>query len=71
MRSILNISLPQKLKDEVELAVKQGGYATKSELIREALRLWKEDSLHKKLKKSQKAIIQGKGIKLNSLKDLR
>ncbi len=71
MRSILNISLPQKLKDEVELAVKQGGYATKSELIREALRLWKEDSLLKKLKKSQKAIIQGKGIKLKSLKDLR
>lgn len=38
MRKIVNISLPEHLYEEVEGAVKHGGYATKSELFRDLLR---------------------------------
>lgn len=71
MRAILNISVPQKLKDEVEQAVEQGGYASKSEFIRDLVRVWKEQTLLGNLKKSQAQISVGQGKKLKSLKDLR
>lgn len=71
MRSVINISLPQMLKNEVEAAVKQGGYATKSEFMRDLLRLWKEEQLLQELRKSQQQIARGKGKVLRSLKDLR
>ena len=71
MRSVINISLPKVLKLEVETAVRQGGYATKSEFIRELLRLWKEDQLLKDLRFSQAEIKAGKGKVLKSLKSLR
>ena len=71
MRSIINISLPSALKHEVETAVKHGGYATKSEFIRELLRLWKEDQVLKNLHLSQAEIKAGKGKVLKSLKSLR
>lgn len=38
MRKIVNVSLPEHLYEEVETAVKHGGYATKSELFRDLLR---------------------------------
>lgn len=41
MRQVINISLPLELKREVEKAVKQEKYATKSEFFRDLLRLWK------------------------------
>lgn len=46
MRKIVNISLPEQLYKEVEEAVKQGRYGTKSELFREMLRAWKEGKIH-------------------------
>lgn len=71
MRSVINISLPQTLKKEVEQAVRHGGYATKSEFIRELLRLWKEEQLLKNLRESRAEMAAGKGKVLRSLKDLR
>lgn len=71
MRSIINISLPSTLKHEVETAVRRGGYATKSEFIRELLRLWKEDQLLKDLQFSQGEIKAGRGRVLKSLRSLR
>ena len=71
MREILNLSLPTLLKNEVEMAVKNGGYASKSEFIRELLRLWREDRLLNDLHKSRKQILGGRGRVLRSLKDLR
>ena len=71
MRSILNISVPQKVKEEIETAVKEGGFATKSEFIRDLVRVWKRDQLLKDLGQSKKEFVQGKGKVLKSLKDLR
>ncbi|MBI4054366.1 MAG: ribbon-helix-helix protein, CopG family [Candidatus Doudnabacteria bacterium] len=71
MRSILNISLPTDLKEEVEAAVKSQGYATKSEFFRDLLRSWKEDKLAQELQGSRRAIKSKKGKLLKSLKDLR
>jgi Arc/MetJ-type ribon-helix-helix transcriptional regulator len=72
MRSIINISVPADLKKDVELALKQGEYATKSEFFRELLRAWKsQQETLKALRESQKSIRAGKGKVLRSLKDLR
>lgn len=71
MRSIVNISLPVDLKKDVEGAVRSGGYATKSEFFRDALRAWKERQILLKLEKSRQDIQYGKGRVLRSLKDLR
>ena len=71
MRNIVNISLPKELNNEVEKAVKSGGYASKSEFFRNLIRIWKEDQLFKELKESQREIAAGKGKVLRSLKDLR
>lgn len=71
MRSIINISVPTVVKKEVEQAVKKGGYASKSEFIRDMLRLWKEEQLLQELRESQREIARGKGKTLRSLKDLR
>ncbi len=71
MRSIINISVPTKLKKEVDVAVRKGGYATKSEFFRDLLRLWKEEQLLQDLRASQKEINSGKGKVLRSLKNLR
>lgn len=71
MRSIINISLPQEMKKEMEMAVKQGGFATKSEFVRDLMRLWKQEQLLKELRQSQQEFVRGKGKILKSLKDLR
>ena len=71
MRSIINISLPTDLKKDVEGAVRNGGYATKSEFFRDLLREWKERQVFEELRKSRQAIKNKKGRVLRSLKDLR
>ncbi|OGE82373.1 MAG: hypothetical protein A3B10_02760 [Candidatus Doudnabacteria bacterium RIFCSPLOWO2_01_FULL_44_21] len=63
--------MPQVLKKEVEEAVKKGGYATKSEFVRDLMRLWKEEQLLQELRESQTQIARGRGKVLRSLKDLR
>ena len=71
MRKVINISLPNELKTEVDKAVKSGNYATKSEFFRNLFRLWQEEQLLKGLRESQREITQGLGKKLRSLKELR
>lgn len=71
MRAIINISVPEKLKAEIEEAVELGGYATKSEFLRDIIRFWKEHSTIKRVRQSEKEFTQGKGKILRSLKDLR
>lgn len=71
MRSILNISLPTSLKKEVEVAVKQGGYSTKSEFLRDLIRDWKQRLILQELEASRIEIKNKKGRVLKSLKDLR
>lgn len=45
MRHTMNISLPLRLKAEIEKAVQEGMYSSKSEFIRDLLRLWKNRKL--------------------------
>ena len=71
MRSIINISVPSQVKSEVEIAVKNGGYASKSELFRDLWRTWKQKQLLSELEQSRKEIKCKKGKILKSLKDLR
>ena len=71
MRKIINISLPAKLDEEVNRAVKSGNYSTKSEFFRDLMRLWQEEQILQSLRQSQKEIASGKGKVLKSLKDLR
>jgi antitoxin ParD1/3/4 len=63
--------MPASLADEVEKAVKEGNFASKSEFIRDLLREWKTQRLLADIAQSRKEIAQGKGKVLRSLKDLR
>ena len=71
MRQIINISLPSDLKRYVEKAVKEGGYSTTSEFIRDLIRERKEQRLVRELRESERAMKTGKGKVLTSLKALR
>ncbi|OIO47068.1 MAG: hypothetical protein AUJ31_00530 [Parcubacteria group bacterium CG1_02_39_15] len=71
MRDVINISLPKKLNREIEKVIKKERYSTKSEFIRELLRLHLEDELLHTVKESEQEIRAGKGKVLRSLRDLR
>lgn len=71
MRSILNISLPNSLAEMVREEVRDGGYASVSEFVRELLREWYRGRALRDIRISQKEFSQGKGRLLKSLKDLR
>lgn len=71
MRQIVNISLPPALAKEVDIEVKNGNYASKSEFFRDLLRAWRRAELLKELKASQREATRGKGKVLKSLRDLR
>ncbi len=71
MRTILNISLPVSLADEVKAEVAEGGYASVSEFIRELVREWKKRKAINDVKISLKEYEQGKAKVLHSLADLR
>ena len=71
MRTTLNISMPVSLKKNVDLAVKEGNYASVSEFFRDTMRAWENNRLVKELKESQKDARMGKVKLLRSLKDLR
>ena len=70
MRTTLNISMPVSLKKNVDLAVKEGNYASVSEFFRDAIRAWQEEQLYQSVLTSQKEFAQGKGKRLKSLKNL-
>lgn len=71
MRQIINISLPEKLSKMVDVATKDGQYASKSEFFRCLIRDWSEQKLYKELKQSQKEMKKTGGTLLRSFKDLR
>ena len=71
MRNIINISVPEGMKKEIEYEVKAGSYASTSEFIRDLVREWMQANLLRELKQSQKDIATGKGKVLRSLRDLR
>lgn len=71
MRSVINISLPEKMVRMVEESIKKEHFSTKSEFFRMLLRLWMEGKLAEELEESRKEIRQGKGKLLKSLKNLR
>jgi Arc/MetJ-type ribon-helix-helix transcriptional regulator len=71
MRNIINVSLPEEQRKEVERVVKEEKFATKSEFFRYLFRLWREEKLFHELEKERQDILQGRGKTLKSLKDLR
>jgi Arc/MetJ-type ribon-helix-helix transcriptional regulator len=71
MRTIVNISMPQGLYDEVETIMKSGQYASKSEFFRELLRTWKMQQLQKDIAESEEDIAKGRVIRGKSLKHFR
>jgi len=71
MREVINISLPKQLNREIEKVIKKGRYSTKSEFIRELLRLHLENELLYTIEESEREIRAGKGKILRSLRDLR
>lgn len=62
--------MPIAFKKSVDLAVKEGDYASVSEFFRDAVRAWKEEQLYQSVLKSRKNITEGQFKKLRSLKDL-
>jgi Arc/MetJ-type ribon-helix-helix transcriptional regulator len=71
MRNILNISLPEAMAREIKIQMKEEKFASMSEYIRHIIRKYNEERLYQDLEESRREIKQGKGIKLNSLRDLR
>lgn len=70
MRTTINISMPMSLKKNVDLAIKEGNYASVSEFFRDAIRAWENARLVRELKESQAEITRGEGKLLRSLADL-
>lgn len=70
MRATINISIPQKMRNEVENEVKIGNYASVSEFFRDAVRAWKDQQLINSIMQSEREFAAGKGKKLKSLKYL-
>ncbi len=71
MRQTMSISLPKDLLDEVEKGVKEGGFSTKSEYIRQLVRDRKQEKFMQIIKKNRQDFKAGKGKILKSLKDLK
>lgn len=71
MRTIINISVPASVKEEVEYEVKTGGYASVSEFFRALIRDRKENILARDIEQSRNDFKTKKGRVLRSLKDLR
>lgn len=71
MRTIINISLPERMKKAVEESVEQGHFSTKSEFFRMLVRLWMEGKFASELEESRKELRSGKGKLLRSLRNLR
>ncbi len=52
--------MPVSLKKDVDLAVKQGNYASISEFFRDAIRAWEEEQLYQSVMRSRKDFAEGK-----------
>jgi len=62
--------MPVSLKKNVDLAVKEGHYASISEFFRDAIRAWEDEQLYQSVMRSRKDFAEGKFKRLRSLKDL-
>jgi len=71
MRSVINISLPTRLAQDVKREVKIGGFATVSEYFRHLLREQKIQKLAHEIKTDRSQFERGRGKILGSLRDLR
>lgn len=71
MRKIINISVPEIVKKEIEHEVKIGGYASVSEFFRTVIRERKELFILREVEESRQEFMLGKSRTLRSLKDLR
>jgi putative addiction module CopG family antidote len=80
MNYTVNVSIPKPLADIAHEQVKKGYYSTLSEVVRAALRkLLVEDQVptfkmsakaEKRAEKAYQEYLEGKAIKINSVKDL-
>ncbi|KKU81330.1 MAG: Plasmid stabilization system [Parcubacteria group bacterium GW2011_GWA2_47_8] len=59
MRNIINISLPRAMAKQVNEAVKEGGFASKSEFFRYLVRLWDEEKLYRDVMEGERDIAAG------------
>ncbi len=71
MRSVINISVPDLVRKEVDREVRAGGYASVSEFFRAVLRERKEQMLLRDVEESRREVQAGHARVLRSLKDLR
>lgn len=62
--------MPVSFKRNVDMAVKDGNYASVSEFFCDAVRAWQDEQLYQSVVKSRKDIAEGKFKKLHSLRDL-
>jgi len=70
-RSIINISLPGTMAEEVRKEIKIGGFATTSEFFRHVFREHRKTRLAQELYKERELFQRGNGKVLKSLRDLR
>ncbi len=62
--------MPVSLKRNVDIAVKEGNYASVSEFFRDAVRAWEEEQLYQSVMRSQRDFAQGRFKRGRSLKDV-
>jgi Arc/MetJ-type ribon-helix-helix transcriptional regulator len=62
--------MPESMAKEIDLAVKEGRFASKSEFVRGLVRDWTDRKMLVAVSQSRKEMKQGKGKVLRSLKDL-
>lgn len=70
MRTTVNISLPKKLKENIDKTVQKGNYSSRSEFIRSIIRRWQEDKVVRRIYESKTQADEGKAKKLSSIDDL-
>ncbi len=71
MRTIVNISLPKEMADQIKREVKREGYASTSEFVRSLIREYNRAKLAESLHTQREQFNKGHGKLLTSLRDLR
>lgn len=70
MINTLNISLPQKLREQANELVKKGYYASFSDLTRTAIRKLLNDKYDLWLKEAREDVKKGRAVTLDSQEDI-
>jgi len=71
MRDVINISMPAEMVKNVNMEIKKGNFASKSEFFRHLLRMWNTQKLVQELKREQKEFRKGNYKILHSLRNLK